>query len=142
VLAVVEHQQHGSILDELLDRSRQREVLALLDVECAGDQRDGGVCVAHRGQLDDGHLREPFGAGCCDGHGDACLADAPRAEDRDDRTLLERLSHGLDVIGATDELGGLTARQRGLSWSERRSRWSEQGGIVGEDLRLQRLRRR
>ena len=63
VLAVVEHQQHRPVLDELLDRPRQREVLALLDVERAGDERDGGVRVAHGGQLDDGHLRELFGAG-------------------------------------------------------------------------------
>ena len=139
VLAVVEHQQHRPVLDELFDRPRQREVLALLDVERAGDEPDGGVRVAHRGQLDDGHLPELFGAGGRDGHRQPGLADASRPADRDDRTLLERLPDGRYVAGPTDQLGGLPARQRGSSCPRRATRRSEQGCVVGEDLRLERL---
>ena len=78
VLAIVEHEQHRPVVDELLDRSLQREVLALLDVQRAGDELDGGVRIAQRGQLDDDDLGEAVGAGVGDRRRQSSLADASR----------------------------------------------------------------
>ena len=142
VLAVVEHQEHGPVLDELFDGLGQCEVLALLDVERAGDEGHRGVGVAHGGQLDEGHLRELSSTGAGHGHRQTGLADASRPADRDDGTLLERLAHDSEVAGSADQLGGLTAGQGGSRCSHRAARRSEQGCIVGEDLRFQGLHRR
>ena len=111
MLAVVEHEQHRPVVDELLDRSLQREMLTLLDVEHAGNQLDGGVRVAQGGQLDDNNVGEAVGAGAGDRHRQPGLADTSRSDDRDDGTPTKLIPQGRDVVGATDELGGLTPSQ-------------------------------
>ena len=142
MLAVVEHEQHRPVVDELLDRSLQREMLALLDIERAGDELDGGVRFAQGGQLDDDDLGEAVGAGVGDRHRQSCLADTSRSGDGDDGTPIELLAQGGDVAGAADELRGLTTRQRYGRDPHRLLDVVVQRRIVGEDPSLQVLGRR
>ena len=137
VLAVVEHEQHRPVVDELLDRPLQREMLTLLDIERAGEELDGGVRVAQGGQLDDDDLGEAVGAGVGDRHRQSGLADTSRSHDGDDGMPIELLPERRDVVGATDELRRLTPGQRHGSGPHRLLDVVVQRRIVGEDASLQ-----
>jgi len=126
VLAVVQEQQHRPVLDELLERLSQRELLVLLDVERGGDDGDGSLRPPHGGQLDDRHLLKPPRTGGRHSHGHPRLADATRAADGDDRAFCESLLDGRDVTGPTDQRRGLTARQRGHRCSRDAARAPQQ----------------
>ena len=137
VLAVVEHEQHRPVVDELLDRPLQREMLTLLDIERARDELDGGIRVAQGGQLDHDDLGEAGSAGVGDRHRQSGLADTSRSHDGDDGMPVELLPERRDVVGATDELRRLTSgrwRRRGV---RRLLDVVVQRRIVGEDASLQ-----
>ncbi len=138
VLAVVEHDEHLAVTEELDERRLERQMLALLHFERRRHRLDRGTLVARRGELD--HTGRS-GPACRRGGGEPerepGLAHAPGPDQRHETLALEQSPDRGEVVVAADESRRVEVRHpaRAARRSVRRllRGLGEERRIVGDD---------